>query len=61
MKTDIITFGILVSIIPIMIILFMIGAVVSNAPVYACVTQAIEAKISADDIQKICYRRYREW
>jgi len=30
---------------------------ISSAPKYKCVTQAIEAKISADDIQKICYNR----
>lgn len=51
MKTNIIIFGILLSYVP---ILALFG-IIYNAPTYKCVTQAIEAKISADDIQKICY------
>lgn len=57
MKTDVIICGLLIFFIPIIAIVGVIGNRVTNAPIYKCVAQAIEAKISADDIQKICYNR----
>lgn len=55
MKTNIIIFGIVLSFVPILAISFALFGIISSVPTYKCVTQAIEAKMSADDIQKICY------
>lgn len=63
MKTDIIIFGILLSFVPILFIAIALFDIITSVPIHKCVTQAIEAKISADDIQKICHygRNNHNW